>query len=377
MLCFLLLNTICFVGNNFVGFLPDLTKLVHLSVFDGSNNQFEGNIFSIFYSLSQKRFPNNLKVLHLSNNNITGSFSEKKCFNFQPSIIDLSGNNLGTMSDSSLKFLFCFCFGNEHASLDLSRNPQFSSALPECLLNMNNTKQLTRVDIDVRFTGLRGNSSIQLYQNIKRHDYVTLRSYNHTYTSTTPPWRIPQIIKRANYYSHMLCPLFKIWQLDPAYYNHSLCVIFILFGVLLFNLFSPRCKCFEGYCWRNSECADATLSLTHYNCSGSIYSQTVTTAPGYFPLQLSGNGNEAVTAENVEPLQRCYLDDACPPSSVVGNEMSATSAKYNCENGYEDRLCSRCISGRFRDGYECSRCQWYHKALLSWVWVVATIAFVL
>ena len=119
------------------------------------------------------------------------------------------------------------------------------------------------------------------------------------------------------------------------------------------------------------------MSLTYYKCSGSIYSQTVTTAFGYFPLQLSGNGNEAVTAENVEPLQRCYLDDACPPSSVVGNEMSATSAKYNCENGYEDRLCSRCISGWFRDGYECSRCQWYHKAFLSWVWVVAAIAFVL
>ena len=118
------------------------------------------------------------------------------------------------------------------------------------------------------------------------------------------------------------------------------------------------------------------MSLTYYNCSGSIYSQTVTTALGYFPLQLSGNGNENVTAENVEPLHRCYLDEACPPSSV-DNKNSATSAKYNCKNGYENRLCSRCISGWFRDGYECSPCQWYHKALLSWVWAVTAIAFVL
>jgi hypothetical protein len=66
-------------------------------------------------------------------------------------------------------------------------------------------------------------------------DDVTLRSYNHTYTSTTPPWPIPQDIKKANYYLHMLCPLFKNLQLDPAYYDHSLCVNYVCFGVLLFN----------------------------------------------------------------------------------------------------------------------------------------------
>jgi Leucine-rich repeat (LRR) protein len=165
------LSSIDLSENNFVGSLPDLTKLVHLSVFDGSNNQFEDNMFSIFYN--PIKFPLTIKVLQLSNNKITGSFSDKYWFTFQTSILDLSGNNLSTTSNSSLKLLLCSCFSEVHAFIDLSRNPQFSAALPDCVLK--HSKELTHVDIDVRFTGLRGNSSIQLYQNINRHDYVTLR----------------------------------------------------------------------------------------------------------------------------------------------------------------------------------------------------------
>ena len=167
------LSSIDLSENNFVGSLPDLTKLVHLSVFDGSNNQFEDNMFSIFF-YNPNKFPLTIKVLQLSNNKITGSFSDKYWFTFQTSILDLSGNNLSTTSNSSLKLLLCSCFSEVHAFIDLSRNPQFSAALPDCVLK--HSKELTHVDIDVRFTALRGNNSINLYKNIKMQDDVTLRS---------------------------------------------------------------------------------------------------------------------------------------------------------------------------------------------------------
>jgi hypothetical protein len=128
---FLLFNTILFVDNRFNGSLPDLTNLMHLSVFDGSNNHFEGNIASLLL----RKFPKTLNVLQLSNNNIKGSFSEKYCLNFHPAILDLSGNKLGNMSDASLRVLFCICFAGQHSSVDMSRNPQFSAALPDCVLN--------------------------------------------------------------------------------------------------------------------------------------------------------------------------------------------------------------------------------------------------
>ncbi|KAF2077258.1 hypothetical protein CYY_001447 [Polysphondylium violaceum] len=127
-------------------------------------------------------------------------------------------------------------------------------------------------------------------------------------------------------------------SLDSSYYNHSLC------------------SCNIGHRGFNGSCV---LCPDNSQCPGG--SNAILIPQGYYPLP---------SAEEPQYLLKCGVSNFGFTPCNPDNEWT-----YSCKEGYEDRLCSKCSSGYFHRGMECSKCPSGPQSIV--IFIIVVIVFIL
>eukprot|EP00736_Rhodelphis_marinus_P011502 Rmarinus@m.13526 len=330
--------------NELVGTLP--TCLVKfngtLRVFDVSYNQIEGTISAEYGSFAS------LTTFSAASNQLEGAIPTSLSKLPLLSIFDISRNNMqqdiGLALDTfklssqltSLKLAYNGFHGEITAAqffrtsanaetpwasltlLDLSSNPITGPIMPY----IGDIVSLTTLSLSG--TEISGTipDSYSSIQNL----FLTNMPY-----LFDPSRSLPRFVRATDFYSigsdNLGCPVLEsavesdsIIEIDPDYYGRELCVC-------QNHHYKDAGSCVA--CPSNANCDEGTLIIDR----------------GYFPIVYQSNG------QNRTDVAECF--------EVGRNETSCnpdSSLEYECAEGYEDYLCSKCMNGYFMESRLCSVC---------------------
>jgi Leucine-rich repeat (LRR) protein len=345
--------TILELYSNKLTALPDMTTMAQLNYLDISHNKIVGNLV-LTTSMG--------KVL-ASNNALTSLSPLYPDFN-RLTDLDLSYNNFtGPLVIPLMSSLRSLLFSNNGlTSVQFSSVPQIVTT---DFANNNITGTLafgfvpkTLLSLDLSYNNFSGSISGAVLQHTTTLRLVGNPLLNYGLSSLLPlgvsfNFSLFQVYDSLG----MECPTYKIngleksvLTLDPSYHNNLLCRC-------LPNYYRPAgitSNCVR--CLPNAICPGREDPLIKQN-NANILAQA-----GYFPLP---NPDAPVVfvpcrfgvvfAE--DPRNPCNPNvDHLVEAAALNQNISVAAVKFQCSTGYEERLCSKCMSGWFRKEGRCLIC---------------------
>ncbi|KAM9958212.1 hypothetical protein ACTFIW_001072 [Dictyostelium discoideum] len=297
--------------NNLTGTIPSsFNNFSNLNRIDISSNKFNCSLSEI---LGPIKHQTHLTIISAQYNEIHGEFFENMVWD-------------GVQQIELLTKIFI---------INLSHN-KLSGSIPEYLSWMPNLN-----DLDLSYNNLSGTVPNQL--SFLSTMYLENNPYLGSSDGSLPLFMEPSVIFIHKDTESYACPSiigkgFDIRiSLDSTYYNNSFCL------------------CDYNYRGVNGSCK---ICPQDSYCPGG--GNDILIPSGYYPMPSN---------ENPEYLLKCIISNfgytSCNPDS---------SYNYTCQDGYQGRLCSKCVDGYFHKGTECSVCPTGPQSIV--IFIVVVVVFI-
>jgi hypothetical protein len=326
-------------NNNITGVFPaGLTTLTMLSILDLSNNRLSGNIPATIGNMAS------LSALNLASNGFSGAIFDELWKLMQPPLlsqIDLSYNqfysSISAFAWSSTASPVKNQFGSLK-SLNMAYN-QLTGPIPDVFVGVRS---------QINYFNVEGNNITGVIPDMSMMDVVIAGNNNFYDVGYLPSWfkTTPYLVQTGD--GTYQCPVLEgtkkkaVITLDPTYYGYR------------------YCRCAANYFGKPPFCRPC---LENGICSGRDDSAMVIPA-GFFP---------SPNATNPTHLVRC-LDNPIAAEPAFCNPDA--NANFTCSEGYEGRLCSRCVDNYYSRQSQCVKCPPLAVSIVAVVIVVVGVIVV-